>query len=457
MAVACVMFLLGIGLASPPVQAQSDIAAERAPWQAPPGCQPEFAPICQPERSCDRCAPSASAYGVDGDCEECGGGTRRACGGSDCDFSNPWTCGLGALFGSDRLWFGAEYLLWWGKSANLPPLATTSPQDTAYNRAGVLGQSDTSVLFGGNVNPGAHSGMRLTLGSWLSDCHDVGLEATYLSLGNKAAVFNQSSDGDRILAIPFYNVYTPAQDATVLAYDNRPSEARVQTGTLNIRDANELDSVEVLFRKVLLRRCGRQLDFLFGYRYGRFNEDLSIDSSTTFVSGFAVPNGTVSQVSDQFTVCNEFNGADLGFAARTRWCRMSLELLGKLAVGSTQSRVNVRGSTVVTEPGQRPVTYTGGMFALPTNSGSYQQNDFTVVPELGVTLGYDFTSRLRGTFGYTLMYWSRVARPGDLIDTDLNSTQFPPGQLSGVASPQFQFVTTDFWAQGLSFGLDYRF
>ena len=411
-AAACACFLLGVGLASPPVQAQSDVA-DRAPWQAPPGCQPEFAPICQPARSCDRCAPSASVCGDEGDCEECGGGAGRRCGGNpDCDFSNPCLCGLGSLFGCDRFWLRAEYLLWWDKSANLPPLATTSPQGTAYNQAGVLGPAGHHGPVRGKRRSGARSGARLTLGYWLSDCHDLGLEATYLFLGNKAAVFNQTSQGDPILARPFYNVQTAAQDATVIAYGQQPDEARVQTGSLDIRDASELDSVEVLFRQVLFQRCGRQLDFLFGYRYGRFSENLSVDSSTTFVSGFATPDGTVSQVSDLFAASNEFNGAELGFAAKTRCCRLSMELLGKLAIGSTQSRVNVNGSTVVTEPGQQPVTYTGGLLALPTNSGSYQQNDLSVVPELGITLGYDFTCRLKATFGYTLMYWSRVARPG---------------------------------------------
>ena len=75
------------------------------------------------------------------------------------------------------------------------------------------------------------------------------------------------------------------------------------------------------------------------------------------LSGFAVPDGTVSQVSDLFTASNEFNGAELGFSAKSRCCRLSMELLGKLAIGSTQSRVNVNGSTVVTEPGQQPATY----------------------------------------------------------------------------------------------------
>ena len=139
-AAACAMFLLGVGLASPPVQAQSDVA-ERAPWQAPPGCQTEFAPdlpagsivrplcpVCTSLRRRGRTAKNVAAA----QCRRCGGNP-------DCDFSNPFLCGLGSLFGCDRFWLRAEYLLWWGKSANLPPLATTSPQGTAYDQAGVVG------------------------------------------------------------------------------------------------------------------------------------------------------------------------------------------------------------------------------------------------------------------------------------------------------------------------------
>ena len=57
-------------------------------------------------------------------------------------------------------------------------------------------------------------------------------------------------------------------------------------------------------------------------------------------------------------------------------------------------------------------------------------------------------------------YYSRgpsVARPGDQIDRNINTSQLPPGDLSGIASPEMSFVTSDFWAQCLSFGLDYRF
>ena len=74
---------------------------------------------------------------------------------------------------------------------------------------------------------------------------------------------------------------------------------------------------------------------------------------------------------------------------------------------------------------------------------------------------------MKATFGYSLLYLSQVARPGDQIDAsgqaagstnvNVNPSQLSGGDLTGVPSPQHRFITTDFWAQGLSFGLDYRF
>ena len=60
------------------------------------------------------------------------------------------------------------------------------------------------------------------------------------------------------------------------------------------------------------------------------------------------------------------------------------------------------------------------------------------------------------SLGYSFIYWSRLARPGDQIDTDLNLSQLPPGPLAGAARPEFDMHFTDFWAHGLHVGLQYR-
>ena len=54
-----------------------------------------------------------------------------------------------------------------------------------------------------------------------------------------------------------------------------------------------------------------------------------------------------------------------------------------------------------------------------------------------------------------------MVRPGEQIDVAVNSTQVPTsvlfGPLTGPARPAFNFRQSDFWAQGLNLGLEFRF
>jgi hypothetical protein len=433
------MVLLGIGWADSPAKGQSDAAA---PWQARPyQGQSLPPPDCAAPCGSGRCGGTAGCdEGCEADCNE-------RCTVTDCaDWLHIFEpCG--------QFSFRADYLGWWTKSSVLPALVTTSPATTPRSQAGVLGQPDTEILFGGsNADLGVGSGARFGLGYWFTPCRQTGIDVTYLFLGNKAATFDQTSDGSTIFARPFFNTSTALQDSVIIAYPNQ------QTGVIGVRNATELDTVEVLLRRAVFQDCSRQLDFLFGYRFGRLGESLTIDQSSNYISQVGdIRQGTVIAASDLFGTTNEFNGGEIGFAAKTHYCRWSLELLTKLAVGNTRSRVNIDGSTTVTVPGQTPVTSTGGMLALPTNIGTFQRNEFSMMPELGINFGYDLTCRLKATFGWTFLYWNNVMRPADQIDTQVNSTQFPPGTLRGVPAPLLRPVTTDFWAQGFNVGLDYRY
>jgi len=422
-------------------------------------------------------APPSSAYrqgvaewsgpptGFDeaGSCPACGihgGACEGACGGED-DCGRLYHC----LEHDGQLWFRGDFLLWWTKSANLVPLVTTSDEVDF----GILGYDTTKVLFGGDgVGPGARAGGRFTLGYSLSQCQDSSIEATYLFLGNRAATFSQTSAaGDPLLARPYYDLNNdvPDQTALLIAYPDVAINSKI-TAALS----NELQSFEILSRQAIFRECGHRLDFLFGYRYGRFSERLAID--TLFTAGdssYLYPAGNKVQMSDVFSADNEFHGVDLGIAAKTDYDRWSLECLAKLALGATRSRVSIYGLTNLKDPDTGEETTTpGGLLAQTTNIGRYTRNEFSAIPELGLNVGYNVTPRLKATCGYSVIYLSQVARPGDQIDANkdttstnvkvnVNSSQSGGGDLTGVPSPGYRFVTTDFWAQGLTFGLDYRF
>jgi hypothetical protein len=63
--------------------------------------------------------------------------------------------------------------------------------------------------------------------------------------------------------------------------------------------------------------------------------------------------------------------------------------------------------------------------------------------------------------GYTFLYLSRVARPGDQIDPALNPNRVPIdngfGTPGGPDRPTLDFKSTGFWAQGVNIGVELGF
>lgn len=201
------------------------------------------------------------------------------------------------------------------------------------------------------------------------------------------------------------------------------------------------------------------MNLLIGYRYARLDESLQVcDSRVVTSNAFpGIPVGTVFGECDRFDTENRFHGFDLGVSWEACSGPLSLDLLFKMALGNMRSKVAINGFTTSTEPGQSAVVTQGGLMAQPTNIGLYASNDFAVAPELGATLSYRVSSRIELSTGYTFIYFSRVARPGDQIDRNLNLTQLGGAPLVGTSLPEFRFVKTDFWAQGLNFGAKLNF
>jgi hypothetical protein len=350
-----------------------------------------------------------------------------------------------------RLWFRGEALLWWARGGETPPLLTTSPGSTAQAQAGVLGQPNTTILFGDQeLNMGLHAGARMSFGMWLNDAEESGIEFSYLILGSNTQSFSAASTGIPILARPFFNISTGAQDSQLIAYPNNFGGTFTATSTENLQGA------EAAWRQALIHTGEGRIDMIAGYRFARLTDGLEIgDSVTSSGTAAAAPAGTTVNVSDTFHTRNDFNGGELGFATQWRRNRWSLDTTMKLGIGETHTEVLVNGWTTVIANGTT-AGYTGGQLALPSNIGTHSSEQFSMMPEIGFTLGYDLTPRLRATAGYTLLYWSNVARPGDQIDLNVDSAQFPPATGTGV-KPEFALHTSDFWAQGVNLGLDFRF
>src|SRR5947209_7010179 len=98
-----------------------------------------------------------------------------------------------------------------------------------------------------------------------------------------------------------------------------------------------------------------------------------------------------------------------------------------------------------------------GLLALPSNSGRTSDAQFAVVPEADLTLGRQVTDCCRVFVGYTFVYVSSVARPGQAVDPVVNLAQLTPGAFAGELRPQRRDATTEFWVQGLNLGVELRY
>ena len=202
---------------------------------------------------------------------------------------------------------------------------------------------------------------------------------------------------------------------------------RIGAGAISVRATNSFQAANGLFRLLTFRRENGQLELMAGYRFCQLDDDLSINES------LEAAGPTTIALFDSFDTKNVFHGADLGMAARYYYDRWSLDALIKVAFGNSQSTVVINGATTTTVGGSS-ARNPGGFLAQPTNMGTYVNNQFAMIPELGLTLGYEVLPNLRATFGYTLIYWSKVARPGDQIDTELNLSQYRLVRLSALQS-----------------------
>jgi hypothetical protein len=354
-----------------------------------------------------------------------------------------------------RFWASAEYLLWWFEGNRVPPLVTTSPP--ASN--GVLGLPGTTVLFGDSrLEENPHSGARFTLGYWLNEAQTIGIEGGYFFLGSRAEEFTAGASGlpgAQVISRPIVNAITGSETAEIVASPGAVA------GNIHVSSSSRLEGAGINGVGNLCCTCCSRVDLLAGFRYLELREGIGIAESLAVNPDVPALGGSGLAVADQFDTRNRFYGGLLGLRAEYRRGNIFFDMMGTLALGSMHEEMDIHGSTVITPVGGAPTTLAGGVLAVPTNSGHFSRDKFAVVPEIDINVGYQVTDHVRAFVGYSFLYLSNVVRPGDAIDRTVNLTQLPsslgPGSLTGPARPMTVIRDTEFWAQGMNFGLEFRY
>jgi hypothetical protein len=271
---------------------------------------------------------------------------------------------------------------------------------------------------------------------FLDGGHPVGESSPYSHdiLGSRTPSFiagGTGAPGTPVIARPFFNAFTNQQDAERVAFPGQLG------GTVAVDWSSRLQGAELNGVTRLGGYGFARLDLLAGFRYLQLDEGLGIREDLNVNPTFPQGGGSHIDVADQFDTHNRFYGGQLG--ARVQWQRERLfvNVLGKVALGVTHEVIGINGTTVFTTPGGTPTAAQGGLLALPSNSGHSSRDQFAVLPEVGVSVGYQITETLRLSLGYTFLYVSSVVRPGDQIDLRVDSRQLPVngGTMNGSPNP----------------------
>ncbi|MCS6850650.1 MAG: BBP7 family outer membrane beta-barrel protein [Gemmataceae bacterium] len=353
-------------------------------------------------------------------------------------------------------WVTANYLLWWIKDGpNDWPLVTTA---------------DTVLVGGQGISYGPFSGIGGQAGAWLDANRCIGLEGGGFWLPERHARYLVGSGADGLPAYrrPAVNALT---GGLLLNPVSIPGE---RSGSVLIESGSQLWGAEAggivhvwdIFsnmHNLPLRSDSADFYVIGGFRYLDFREDLDLDQVSRQFAGSAsfggqtVPAPANFSISERFDTRNQFYGGYVGGQVTLQNSNLSLRIRGRVGLGACHQVANILGTSTGPLNGV-PTTLPGGFLALPTNSGRRAEDVFAVIPEVTATVGYQFTRHVRAFAGYSFLWWNEVLRPGAQISPLLNPTLIPSNPAyTGTVTAPFQPVAplkhTDFWVQGLNFGV----
>jgi hypothetical protein len=380
-----------------------------------------------------------------------------------------------------RFWVDVEYLLWWEK--NMPvagPLVTTTSRG---NGAGIPGQAGTSDLLGNSgLDSRNHSGGRFLVGGWIEP-DVVGLEVGGFILETHTTHFWQDSDrlGNPLIARPFFNALTDQEDAQVITL---PSNFGSSPGARGGVDGSIFGGIDVFSDSRLwggegnvvvgLLQGAFELELLSGFRYLGLEETLRFSQSSTIdmfdasymprplgLNNAPVPASEIVSITDRSQTRNEFFGAQAGLRGRWLCDHWSIECTADIGLGDTKQWSNITGITQWTASAGTFASVPAGLYAVGDNRGLFSRDSLSYMSEEDLRVGYRVTRCLTLNVGCSFLYWNDVLRAGNQLQDAIDPRTIPSNiaydpAVKGTA-PVHRFVASDYWAMGLSVGVEFRY
>jgi hypothetical protein len=257
--------------------------------------------------------------------------------------------------------------------------------------------------MGGSSSFNVFPGLRLEAGGWFGPAEKWGIEGEGFFLSRNSTGVN-------------------ANNALPLLPDVIPLGAAANTDS-------QFYGAEVNGLYNLYRDSNFHAEAIGGFRYLGLQEDLKAYASGVVFLPTIIEAGTGAA---RLTAQNNFYGGQIGARAGWHINRWFADLTGKVAFGATEEGLTA-SSTLI-----------GANGTTATFQRRRTQADFAVVPEVNFRVGYDFTRNLHAFVGYDFLYISSVARPGNQ-------------NIAGLFGTNPSIHSSDFWAQGINFGLEFTY
>jgi hypothetical protein len=332
---------------------------------------------------------------------------------------------------------------------------------------GALNAGGTS-LFGGPINDDAFSGLRVTVGGWLDSSGTIGLEGSAFILPTQSRTFRAASDpnGNPVLALRYLDVPPANPLGTEDAF--QASIPGMFAGGLAVRTFTRLWGAEAN-AVVALDASDPRFQGIIGFRYLDLTDSLDLawssqalnDAMVSFLGNMFPAPSTVTSA-DRFQTRNQFYGGQLGLRGQYFLGNLFLGASVKVGLGENHETMQISGFSSLFQPGAPTTSVNVGQFAGPSNIGRFNRDEFVVVPEVEVKVGYNVTQRVGLFVGYNLLYMSNVVRANHQVDLLVDDRTNPVNGMfttltQTTAFPRPLFSRTDFWAQGINLGLEFRF
>lgn len=302
------------------------------------------------------------------------------------------------------------------------------------------------------------AGFRFTMGWNTFSCNDEAVlgfvfSGTFLGTRVSKMTLSDSMQGN------FTTIGRPYVDAR----NGQPMSLLVSTGAVSVATTTRIQGWEVNLTHTFVDAGDVTVTAIGGYRAFQVNEGLHIKQSTLRFPAPGSPPNVLWTLYDQFDARNNFHGAQIGLKIDSTLGRWLFGFRGTIAYGTNFETVNIQGGSSATTaalPVPAVQRFGSGFLAVNSNSGRGLQSEYTFLPEGRLNLGYSISENCHLFAGYDFIYLNDSIRPGDQIDLAIDPSRSPIANIGaplGPNRPRASFSRSDFWVQGVTLGLDYRY